>query len=82
MVPGAEIDATVLRDQPVYVVRELLMAVWREQRWPLQSMGFAQWEQLTEMLLADGDPVSTKRTFPGKVVVARQGETITARRIS
>jgi hypothetical protein len=39
-----------LADQPPYVVRELLMWVWRQQGWPLQAMGFAQWEQLAAMV--------------------------------
>ncbi len=39
-----------LADQPSYVVRELLMWVWRRQGWPLQAMGFAQWEQLAAMV--------------------------------
>jgi tRNA(Ile)-lysidine synthase len=57
------IDGAALRDQPAYVIRELLMAVWRERRWPMQSMGFAQWESLAEMVVSKSLP----QTFPGKV---------------
>ena len=35
-----------LAGQPRYVVRQLLIAVWREQGWPLQSMGFGEWDLL------------------------------------
>jgi tRNA(Ile)-lysidine synthase len=57
------IDGAALRDQPAYVIRELLMAVWRDRRWPMQSMGFAQWESLAEMVVSKSLP----QTFPGKV---------------
>lgn len=43
-----------LADQPAYVVRELLVSVWRQQGWPLQAMGLAQWEQLAEMIPCGG----------------------------
>ncbi|MCY2989051.1 MAG: tRNA lysidine(34) synthetase TilS [Planctomycetota bacterium] len=39
-----------LADQPAYVVRELLKWIWRRQGWPLQAMGFSQWEQLAAMV--------------------------------
>jgi hypothetical protein len=32
-------------------LRELLIAAWRDAGWPLQSMGFQQWDALTEMTL-------------------------------
>ncbi len=65
-----EIDARSLLGQPPYVVRELLLRVWRRAGWPMQSMGFAQWDQLAEMLVAggraDGSSISGA-TFPGSV---------------
>jgi hypothetical protein len=48
-----------------YLVRELLLAIWRRQGWPLQAMGFAEWDCLAEMLAGRGD--CQKRTFPGGV---------------
>ena len=75
-----EIDATALRDRPIYVVRELLLAIWREQGWPLQSMGFTQWDLLAEMLLApdeeDAASPPRKKMFPGGIVAERQGDTL------
>jgi len=73
---GVRIDTAVLKDQPPYLVRELLIAVWRGQDWPLQAMGFAQWDLLAEMLLAgpgDSPPGPRKRVFPGNVVVELGG---------
>ena len=52
---------------PSYLVRELLMAVWRRMGWPLQSMGSAKWEELTDMT-ARAAPAA-KRVFPDKVIV-------------
>jgi len=66
-----------LRDQPRYLIRELLMAVWRDRAWPLRAMGFAQWDLLADMLLAGGregaradglEPVARKQTFPGGIM--------------
>ena len=64
----ASIDRRVLIGQPRYLVREVLIAVWRCQQWPLQAMGFEQWDALADMLLAPpGSPGTASRTFPGKV---------------
>ena len=66
----AEIDALALAGCSPYLVRELLVAVWRRQGWPLRAMGFVQWEQLWRMLLEElpALPASKiKRVFPGNV---------------
>jgi tRNA(Ile)-lysidine synthase len=64
-------------DQPRYVVRELLMAIWRGCGWPLQAMGLAQWELLADMVFAchqrgpcpeRSTSVPRKRTFPGGIL--------------
>lgn len=77
--PGSvRIRTTPLADQPRYVVRELLIAVWRRQAWPLQAMGFAEWDLLAEMIAAcreNSSVVPQKRMFPGSVVAeAGEGE--------
>jgi tRNA(Ile)-lysidine synthase len=45
---AARIELGLLADQPRYLLRELLISVWRRAGWPMQSMGLAQWEQLAE----------------------------------
>lgn len=69
--PGAvQIDPTVLADEPRYVIRELLMAVWRDRTWPMQAMGFAQWDQLSEMICsgaASSTESPSRQMFPGSV---------------
>ena len=60
-----------LQGHPRYVVRELLMAIWRQQDWPLQAMGFEEWELLAEMALPGSvapQGASQKHTFPGGVL--------------
>lgn len=72
-----------LHGQPRYLVRELLIAVWREAGWPLQSMGFAEWDLLAEMALGPAAPspgVPRKQVFPGNVTVeSREGELLFSR---
>ena len=56
-----------LAARPRYLIRELLMAVWRRAGWPMQSMGMLKWDELCE--LATAPTASAKRVFPGGVVV-------------
>jgi tRNA(Ile)-lysidine synthase len=68
--PGAvRVELAALAAEPRYVVRELLIALWRRQGWPLQAMGFAEWEQLAEMALVapTASSPTLKRMFPGGV---------------
>lgn len=69
------VNADLMADQARYTVRELLIAVWRRQDWPLQAMGFAEWDLLAQMLCArpdDGAEIPRKRVFPGNVVAEFQ----------
>jgi tRNA(Ile)-lysidine synthase len=67
-----------LAGQPRYLLRELLIAAWRDAGWPLRSMGFQQWDALTEMTQTahPGDrPAIGKLTLPGNVrAEVRDGE--------
>jgi tRNA(Ile)-lysidine synthase len=65
---GARIDCSALAGVDPYLVRELLVAVWRRQSWPLRAMTNAKWRELAEM--ADGD----RRIFPGAVRARREGD--------
>jgi tRNA(Ile)-lysidine synthase len=70
--PGSvRIRLEPLADRPRYVIRELLMAVWRDRGWPLGAMGFVQWELLADMALvrqAGSATAPRKQTFPGEVL--------------
>jgi tRNA(Ile)-lysidine synthase len=56
-----------------YLIRELLMAVWRRQKWPMQAMGLSQWDQLAAMAIAaasdSGSPPESgqRQIFPGAI---------------
>jgi tRNA(Ile)-lysidine synthase len=68
---AVQIDAAVLADQPRHVIRGLLMATWRKQDWPMQAMGFAQWDLLAEMASGCAEQAREsppKRMFPGSVL--------------
>ncbi|NLS95597.1 MAG: tRNA lysidine(34) synthetase TilS [Planctomycetaceae bacterium] len=57
-------------DQPDYLVRELLMHAWQAKGWPMQSMGFDEWNRLLQMVRNDprsGATALLKRTFPGPI---------------
>ena len=72
-----EVRIGPLVGQPRYVVRELLAAVWQSQPWPLQAMGFVQWDLMADMILAcpeDSTSGARKHTFPGGVLAERQEE--------
>ena len=65
------LDAARLASQPPYLLREVLMAVWRRQGWPMQAMGFAQWDLLAKMLVEGGWAAAespSKQTLPGNVL--------------
>ena len=61
-----------LAARPRYLVRELLMAVWRRAGWPMQSMGMLKWDELCE--LATSTTAASKRVFPGGVTVEVDAE--------
>lgn len=82
---AVQIDATRLADQPCHVIRELLVCVWRTQDWPMQAMGFAQWDQLAGMISACGAVsagLPPKQTFPGNVSAEPGQGRLRLRRIS
>lgn len=69
-----EISLVPLATQPRYVVRELLIAAWRRQGWPLQAMGFVQWDLLADIVLTSRDDprhAPRKQMFPGRILAER-----------
>ncbi len=66
---SVRIDTAALAGQPRFLIRQLLLATWRERGWPLQAMGFEQWDRLAEMVAgADDDTAAPPRhTLPGNI---------------
>ncbi|MBA4017805.1 MAG: tRNA lysidine(34) synthetase TilS [Pirellula sp.] len=61
---GFELDCSALRTAPRHLMREVLIAAWTEAGIPLQAMGFAEWNALAEMAIAE---TPSKRMLPGGV---------------
>ena len=64
-----ELDCGALSRAAPHLTREALVALWRRRRWPVQSMGFAEWDALAELALVGGPT----RMFPGGLRVERRG---------
>jgi tRNA(Ile)-lysidine synthase len=64
---ATQIELAELSDRPRYIVRELLIAVWQRQGWPMQAMGRQQWEELGALAQSAAPPL--RRVFPGGVMV-------------
>lgn len=70
-----QIDCAALRTVDPYLLRELLMALWRRNDWPLRAMGFEQWHALSALVLCELRPREVRQQiFPGAVRVRREGE--------
>jgi tRNA(Ile)-lysidine synthase len=69
-----EVDVRRIQGEPRAVVREMLMLIWQQQQWRLQAMGYAEFDQLAEMLLSADSPA--KRVFPDSVLAERSGESL------
>ena len=75
-IDAVRVETRALAGEHRYLVRELFMVVWRQRGWPMQAMGFAQWNLLAEMALACAGGTSdrpSKQTLPGNIL-AEPGE--------
>jgi tRNA(Ile)-lysidine synthase len=68
------IDFRPLAASDPHLAREALIAAWRRQGWPLQSMGWVQWTQLSEMALAADAGAVAPQVFPGAIRAERKGD--------
>lgn len=67
------LDCSQLSGHPRYLVRELLITAWRQQGWPEQSMGYAEWNLLADTILTPQANCGTlPRMLPGGVAVQCQ----------
>lgn len=51
-------------DQPLHLVREAFRLLWQRQQWPLQAMGFVEWNRIADVALTTGN-----LNLPGKLRV-------------
>jgi tRNA(Ile)-lysidine synthase len=75
---GIRLDCERLGQADGYLVRELLMLVWRQRQWPLQAMGLQRWQDLAIFATAATDG---KRDFPGGVVAEKKDGRLTLARL-
>jgi tRNA(Ile)-lysidine synthase len=71
------LDCRALDAEHRHVVREMLIAAWRRQAWPLQAMGSAEWNLLADMALSVQSPDTAnirKQVLPGAITAERRGE--------
>ncbi len=78
------LDCSVLAGQDRHLVREAFLAIWRRQRWGQRKMGFAQWDLLAEMALADSGATAglssgaiCKRVLPSAITAQKRDERLT-----
>ncbi len=64
-----------LADVPRHLVREVFSVLWRNQDWPRQQMGFAQWDDLAGIAREGG-----ATTLPSCIDARREGKWIMLRR--
>jgi tRNA(Ile)-lysidine synthase len=66
------LDVCPLQNQHHHLVREMFVTLWRQQNWPLQAMGFEQWDAVADLAQATAAPdllPARKITLPGNVTV-------------
>lgn len=61
-----KVDCSQLLLQPAIVVREVFKSAWREAGWPLQAMGFDEWQLLA--LLAKEPSRHGALNLPGNII--------------
>ena len=74
---GFELDCSALHMEPRHLVREVLIAAWTEAGLPLQAMGFAEWDALAEMAIAESP---CKRMLPGGITAKCRGTSLRIQR--
>ena len=69
------ISADAITQLSVFMRCEIFKRVWNIQRWPLQSMGFEQWDSLGRFVEGSAD-VSRTLTLPGTIRVCFEGKAV------
>lgn len=66
---GALLSVSRLANQHRHLVREMFVALWRRVGWPMQNMGYAQWDTLAAMAMTE--PPVAPVTLPGNLFACR-----------
>jgi tRNA(Ile)-lysidine synthase len=71
---SVRIDCRPLAGLPPLIVREVCRAAWCDANWPLQAMGFDEWQRLA--VLAMGDDDRPQISLPGNIRAGRKDEAL------
>jgi tRNA(Ile)-lysidine synthase len=75
------LDCKDLSDEPRYLIREMMIEIWRDMCWPQQSMGFREWDLLADFAQLPMEQLDgLTRMFPGEVTAQRKGGQLTLTR--
>ncbi len=77
----ARLDCEALRGEHPYLIRELLLALWRRQHWPLRDMSHAKWQQVLRLVLSASEQPLPQQTLPGGIRAQRAGTALLLRRL-
>ncbi|WP_425616903.1 tRNA lysidine(34) synthetase TilS [Anatilimnocola sp. NA78] len=77
----ASVNTLALQQQPVHLVRELLVQLWQRQQWPLQQMGLHEWDALAELITADSAKPARSLNLPGNIRASQEAEQVTLLRL-
>lgn len=71
-----ELRTPMLSRQPPFLVREVLISLWRGQQWPLRAMDEQKWQQLGQLVQT---PAATRQTLtlPGNIQAVGTAERLT-----
>ncbi len=75
-----EVDCRGLAGRERHLIRELFVSVWKQQDWPLQAMGFAEWDAIAELAMSAHEP-APQRLFPGQISAQKTGERLSLARL-
>lgn len=72
------IDLLKLQEVRPFLVRELMVRIWREQKWPRQDMTQLHWQNLSGLSLGKEDAVAD--VLPGAIRAAREADILILKR--
>jgi tRNA(Ile)-lysidine synthase len=70
------IDCRLLATEPMLIIREVCKSAWDEANWPLQAMGYNEWQQLAEMVGIGAKLPAIN--LPGAIQACRDGHLLLA----
>lgn len=70
-----------LKKEPPYLIRELLIQIWKQQAWPLQQMGHAEWHALAELVAAKSSKHPSSLNLPGNIRASKEADQLQLTRL-